>query len=105
MKNSAAVILLLFFATAAFAADFGLVLGGDGGYAKGFYPEGFSVEGSLRPWVSAVLNETINFHVSVRMAFKYEEEGTPSASYFFEPERTELSLHPLSSLYLTLGRQ
>jgi hypothetical protein len=105
MKKGISGIILLFFTAAAFALDFGVILGADGEYTGAITPEGFSVTSYASPWVSAVLNETISFHVSGKLAYDYAEGRDPRGRFFFEPERTELTLRPASSLSLTLGRQ
>jgi hypothetical protein len=105
MKKLVSGVILLFFTSAAFAADFGLVLGADNQYADAVSPEGFSVTGYAGPWVSAVLNETINFYASGKLAYDYAENDDPAGAFFFEPERTELNWRPASLLSVTLGRQ
>jgi hypothetical protein len=104
MKNRLC-IMLLFMTAAAFGADFGLILGTEGAYEDNLSPEGFLLTSTASPWVSAVLSETVSLYVSGKMTFDYEETGEPPAAYFFEAERTELSLRPASGLYVTLGRQ
>jgi hypothetical protein len=98
-------ILLCGSASTAFAADFGLVLGTEGEYADNLNPDGFSLTSTASPLFSAVFTETLNLYVSGKMTFEYEEKAEPPQSYVFEPERTELNLHPASALYLGLGRQ
>jgi hypothetical protein len=105
MKKRIFGSILLFFSAAAFAADFGVVLGADGEYANAGNPEGFSVTGYARPWVSAVLNETLNFYASGKLAYDYAENDDPPGAFFFEPERTELNWRLAPLLSLTLGRQ
>jgi hypothetical protein len=68
MKKPLSGIILLFFTAAAFAADFGLVLGADGQYTGAINPEGFSVTGYAGPWISVVWNERLNFHASGKLA-------------------------------------
>jgi hypothetical protein len=105
MKQRIAVAGLLCLAAAAFAADFGVVLGAEGECAGAIAPEGFSLASSASPWISAVLNERVNFHASGKLAYGYAAQGEPTGSFFFEPERTELQWRPAPSFYLTLGRQ
>jgi hypothetical protein len=105
MKKGISGIVLLFFTSAAFALDFGVVLGSEGSYTGAIEPEGFSVTGYASPWFSAVVSEKANFHVSGRMTYKYAENREPAGTFFFEPERTELNLHPVSAIRLSLGRQ
>jgi hypothetical protein len=105
MKKSIAGLIPLFFTAAAFAADFGLVLGAEGEYTGAINPEGFSVSAYASPWVSVVWNEKLNVHASGKLAYDYAEKGDPPASYFFEPERIELNWRPASLLSVTLGRQ
>jgi hypothetical protein len=104
MKKCAAVIFMLLISAAAFSVDFGLILGGEGEYAGDLNPEGFSFAGSLSPWFSGVVTERINFHVSGKLTYQYAK-GEPQNSFFFELERTELSLRPGFGIYATLGRQ
>jgi hypothetical protein len=105
MKKGLCFILMLFIAAAAFSVDFGLVLGAESEYADNFNPEGFSFTGNLSPWFSAVPSEKINFHASGKLSFEYDENGEPPESYFFEMERTELIIHPVSAAYLSFGRR
>jgi hypothetical protein len=50
------------------------------------------------------MSEKANLYISGKMTFKYDEtQGVEP--FLFEPERTELNLHPASVVYLTLGRQ
>jgi hypothetical protein len=105
MKKPGSVILMMVAAAAAFGADFGLVLGTDGAYAGNLRAEGFSVTAAAAPWFSAVLTETIRVYVSGSMAVEYAAQGGPPAAYFFEPERTELTLRPAPGVYLGLGRR
>jgi hypothetical protein len=98
-------ILLFDMAAAVFGADFGLVLGMEGEYAKAVTPEEFSVTAAATPWFSMVFTEKIDMYVSGRMAFAYEETGEPPKFFFFEPERTELNLCPAPGLYVSLGRR
>jgi hypothetical protein len=51
------------------------------------------------------LGETAGLYASGKMTVLYEEKGERPRSYFFEPERTELSLRPFSGLYLNFGRR
>jgi hypothetical protein len=104
MKKTISIILM-FVTAAAFAADFGLVLGADGEYTGAINPEGFSLGSYAAPWVSVVLNEKIDFYASGKASYDYAEEGEPPGDFFFELERTELNWRPASSLFLTLGRQ
>jgi hypothetical protein len=99
------IVMMIGLAAAVFGADYGLILGGEGAYADALNPAGFSVTATASPWLSAVLAGTINLYVSGKMTFEYEEKGEPPESYFFEPERTELSLRPAPGLYLGLGRR
>jgi hypothetical protein len=105
MKRHISGAVLLFFAAAAFAADFGVVLGTEGEYTGAMSPEGFSVAAYASPWISAALNETINFHASGKLIYGYAEAKDPPGNLFFELERTELNWHPASLLYIALGRQ
>ncbi|MDR0623984.1 MAG: hypothetical protein LBG10_06085 [Treponema sp.] len=104
-KSISGIIILLFFAAAASALDFGLALGADGQYTGDIDPEGFSVTGSASPWISAILNGQINFYVSGKLAYDYAENQDPPGEFFFELERTELNWRPASLFSLTLGRQ
>jgi hypothetical protein len=105
MKKWLGTIALVFFTAAAFAADFGLVLGAEGEYAGGLPPEGFSAAGTAIPWVSAVFNEKINLYVSAKLTVQYEEKQDPLERFLFEAERIELNVNPLSPVHITLGRQ
>jgi hypothetical protein len=105
MKKHITGIILLFFTAAAFALDFGVVLGGEGEYTGAIDPEGFSVTPFASPWVSAVLSEKLNVYASGKLAYDYAENNEPPGVFFFEPERTELNWRPVSSVYVTLGRQ
>jgi hypothetical protein len=109
MKKPSWVIAMMaaaaVFAPVAGGADFGLILGTEGEYADKLSPEGFSVTATASPWFSAVLSEAINLYVSGKVTFEYEENREPPQSYFFEVERTELSLRPAPGLYVSLGRR
>jgi hypothetical protein len=105
MKKGISGIILLFFTVAAFAVDFGVVLGADSGYADAIEPDGFSFAGYASPWISAVWNEKMSFHASGKLAYDYAENRESPGNFLFELERTELNLCPASSLYVTLGRQ
>jgi hypothetical protein len=104
MKRCLPVVLILFTAAAAFPVDLGIVLGGEGECADTLSLEGVSVAGSVGPWFSAVFSEKANFYVSGKMTLTYSE-SQGIEPFVFEPERTELNLHPASALYMTLGRQ
>jgi hypothetical protein len=104
MKRYIPVILIIFTAAAVFPVDFGLNLGGDGEYRGGPMPKSFSLTGSVSPWISAVLTEKVNFHISGSMTIEYDE-NQGMGPFLFELERTELNLHPASVAYFTLGRQ
>jgi hypothetical protein len=109
MKKPWAVCVTIYiaaavFAPAAFGADYGLVLGTEGEYTRSLVPEGFSVTGTLSPWVSAVLTGKIDLYASGKMTADYQENRGPPESWFFELERTELNLRPAPGLYLGLGR-
>ncbi|MDR1024812.1 MAG: hypothetical protein LBL56_03730 [Treponema sp.] len=105
MKKGISGVMLLFFTTAAFAVDFGLVLGADGEYTGAAEGEGFSLTAYASPWVSAAWDEGLSFHVSGKLAYEYKENREPAGNYFFELERTEFNLRPASSLYISLGRR
>jgi hypothetical protein len=105
MKKSISGIILLFFTAAAFAADFGLVLGAEGQYTGAINPEGFSLTGYAGPWVSVVWNEKINFYASGKAVYDYAENKEPPSSFFFELERAELNWRPAPLLSLGLGRR
>jgi hypothetical protein len=90
---------------AAFSVDFGLILDGEGKYAGALNPEGFSLGLNMRPWVSGLATERINYYVSAKLSYKYAENREPRNFFFIELERTELNLYPRSGLYATLGRQ
>jgi hypothetical protein len=105
MKKGISCIILLFFTAAAFAVDFGLVLGADGEYTGAAEGEGFSLTAYAGPWVSAAWNETLSFHASGKLAYEYKENREPAGNYFFELERTELNLRPASFLSVSLGRR
>jgi hypothetical protein len=98
-------LILLFLGAAAFAADFGVILGAEGEYAGAINPEGFSLTGYASPWVSVVRNDTLNFYASGKVACDYAENDDPPGAFFFEPERTELNWRPAPLLAVTLGRQ
>jgi hypothetical protein len=105
MKKRLFVILFtITTAAVAFSVDFGLVAGGEGGYAEALSPEGFSATGTLSPWFSALLTEKADLYVSGKMTLSYDE-NRGLEPFLFEAERTELNLRPVSALYLTLGRQ
>jgi hypothetical protein len=105
MKKRITGSILLFFAAAAFAADFGVILGGEGQYTGVINPEGFSLTGYASPWVSVVWNERLNVHASGKLAYDYAEKGEGPEGFFFEVERTEVNWRPVSPLTITLGRQ
>jgi hypothetical protein len=105
MKNCLCIILTFFIAAVAFGADFGLVLGTEGVYNDSLNPEGFSVNVTASPWVSAVWSGAIDLYVSGKMTFQYEETKEPPEAYFFEAERTELNARPAPGMYLGLGRR
>jgi hypothetical protein len=105
MKQGISGIILLFFSITVFAADFGVVLGAEGEYRGGINPEGFSAGPYAAPWVSAVLNEKLDFHVSGKLAYNYTENQGLPGNFFFEPELTELNWRPAPLLTVTLGRR
>jgi hypothetical protein len=105
MKKGLCCIILMIFSAAAFAVDFGLVLGTEGEYARALEPEGFSLTGFAGPWVSFVQNENLNFYASGKLGCDYAEDRDPRGNFFFELERTELNLRPVPFLFITLGRQ
>jgi hypothetical protein len=100
-----APVLALYVSAAASGADFGLVLGAEGEYANALFPEGFSISSTASPWFSVILGETTGLYASGKMTILYEEKEDYPRSWFFEPERTELSLRPASGLYLNFGRR
>jgi hypothetical protein len=103
MKKALCVIVMMGSTAAGFGADFGLILGTEGGGAGNLNPEGFSITTTAVPWVSTVLTEKIDVYVSGIMTFDYEDER--GLEPYFEMGRTELKLRPAPAVYLTLGRQ
>jgi hypothetical protein len=63
------LIVMVCVSSAAFGADFGLVLGAEGGYARNLSPDGLSLAGTARPWFSMA-----RLYTSGKMAFLYEEK-------------------------------
>jgi hypothetical protein len=104
MRNFLIICLAFGMAAAAFAVDYGLVLGGEGEYDQVMEPAEFSLTGTAVPWVSAVLNEKIDGYLSGKLTFQYlQKQESPSP--FFEVERFEIHFRPAPPLYVSLGRQ
>jgi hypothetical protein len=106
-QNVLAIALILVWGVSARAADFGLLLAPAGGYTSGLGAQGFDLNGSLSPWVSAAFSERTSFYFSGKVAlkgFSYSE-----TAWTWQPpveiERAELNFHPLPTVYLILGRQ
>jgi hypothetical protein len=106
MKNGILIITLMFvFAAAASAADFGLLLGAEGGYAEGISPEGFSITGTASPWFSAVVTEKINLYMLGKVTVEYAAKDDPPESFFFEMGRAEANFRPVPGVSVNLGRR
>jgi hypothetical protein len=112
MKGNAMKRALLFFslilaaAGSAAAFDFGLVLSPEGEYVSDTAGEGFGFTGTLTPWFSSALGETMSLYLSGKMSLEYEyETGAWATPFLVELERTELSFRPNQRAYLVLGRQ
>jgi hypothetical protein len=74
-------------------------------YTGAIDPEGFSLASYAAPWVSAVLNENLNFHASGKLVYGYAENVEPLRCFLFELEQTELKWRAAPLFSITLGRQ
>ncbi|MDR1058007.1 MAG: hypothetical protein LBL43_00515 [Treponema sp.] len=111
MKRYCFTRALLFFAFVlaagkAAALDFGLVLSPGGEYVSDTAGEGAGFTGTLTPWFSAALGDTVSLYLSGKLGFEYEYEHQAwAAPFLVELDRTELSFRPARRVYLNLGRQ
>ncbi|MDL2229817.1 hypothetical protein LJC14_06160 [Treponema sp. OttesenSCG-928-L16] len=98
MKRAAWVLALLFFAgTLVFSFDFGLIVSASPEYNQ----DDFEFDGSLVPWVSALIGEKAELFVSGAFTMEYDGEET---DFYAEVGRTELSYRAAENVFLQFGR-
>jgi hypothetical protein len=68
------LIVMVCVSAAAFGANFGLVLGAEGEYARALSPDGLSLAGTASPWFSMALSETAGLYASGKITVLYEEK-------------------------------
>jgi hypothetical protein len=97
-------VLILGVNATLYGADFGLALSTEGDYVseRGEGEPGFT--GSLSPWFSAAIGESLSLYVSGKLSFEYEE-GSWVSPLLVELERTEFNFHPSPVWQVSLGRQ
>jgi hypothetical protein len=96
-------ILLLGVTLGGFGVDFGLALNVEPEYASGITPAGFSVTGTATPWISGLIRTGLSWYASGEITIDYEDAklALPSVTL----GRTELRWRPVSTVFLTFGRQ
>jgi hypothetical protein len=106
MKGPLLFILILGISAAAAAVDFGLAANVRSIFDGDTREEVFNLTNTYVPWFSASFNEKMGLYISARFGLEGEHRGGRwEDDIFFELDRTELTVRPAESIYLTLGRQ
>jgi hypothetical protein len=105
VKRVLLLILALGIASAASAVDFGLAVSAEPAYEADAGGELPKLTMNYTPWFSHSFNEKVGLYVSARFGFEKEFTDEPSDDRWYELNRTELTLRPAETAYLTLGRQ
>ncbi|GHU06983.1 hypothetical protein FACS1894151_00620 [Spirochaetia bacterium] len=102
-KTALLSLVIIFFHSALFAVDFGVLLSGNPGYDSTETDNAFSVSANATPWVSVQFNPNLSLFASAALKFSWEHGKVQP--FLVELDRTELSWHPAPAVFLEFGRQ
>jgi hypothetical protein len=97
------ISILFLIAVKAFGMDLGVIMSITPDYREGGSSEGSSVNGTVSPWLSGMLQEELFYQLTMNVSMNYDGElETPP---LFELGRAELNWRPFPTMMLTGGRQ
>jgi hypothetical protein len=106
MKQLLFVILALGISAGAAAMDFGLVASFRPIYDTNIGDKVFTLTNTYVPWFSTSIKGNMGLYISGRFGFEGEHRDNRwSNDAIYELDRTELTIRPAETIYLTLGRQ